>query len=203
MTESKQPIGYLIGSICHAKNREHAFDASERAVLEAGHLPLNPVKEEPTKTGMTCTQTEEKLRTLWHNGQLVEHRKIMDKIWQKDLDNVRRADYLVLHFEQEDTSIGAPVEMTFASIAYLLDLLKEVITPNESAWLEVARSALKRIGFFHKPIYWVCQGAHTDANSTLQYLVGTESPIKVFKTYKELTEHLIQEYGKYKVGDKK
>jgi len=135
MTDSKKTyIAYLIGSICHAKDREHAFDASEKAVVDAGHLALNPVKEEPSKTGMSCSDTEEKLSTYWRTEQFGEYRKLMNAIWTKDLDNVRRADYLVLHFEHTDSSVGAPLEMAMASLPYLIKLAKDSCNEAGKAW---------------------------------------------------------------------
>jgi hypothetical protein len=194
MENKKQYIAYLIGSICHAKDREHGFDASEKAVIEAGHIALNPVKEESMKTGMSCTDTEEKLRTLWRTEQFDEYRKLMNSIWVKDLDNVRKADYLVLHFEQDDSSVGAPLEMTIASLPYLLKLIKESCDETEKAWVDVAKSALKNAGFFHKPIYWVCTGPISEVNTTLKWLVLTGSDVRVFKTYNALTSHLKETY---------
>jgi len=200
---TKVPIAYLIGSICHAKDREHAFDASEKAVTDIGHIALNPVKEEPTKTGMSCTETEERLHTLWRTEQFDEYRKLMNNIWIKDLDNVRRADYLVLHFEQTDHSVGAPLEMTMASLLYMLKLAKESCNEQECAWAEVARSALKNMGFTHKPIYWVCQGPISEVNTTLKWMVLSGSDVRVFKTYKDLSEYLVKQYGKFPVKEDK
>ena len=186
--------GYLIGSICHAKDREHAFDASERAVIEAGHEALNPVKEEPYETGMSCTDSESKLNQLWREQKFTDYRALMDAIWMKDLDNVRKADYLVLHFEQGDASVGAPLEMTMASLIYLLRLAQKSCESTEKTWLSAAKHALDKAGFSHKPIYWICQGPISDTNSTLRWLVLSGSDVKVFKTYKELSEFLKRTY---------
>jgi len=186
--------GYLIGSICHAADREHAFDASERAVIEAGHEALNPVKEETTKTGMSCTETEAKLRVLWREQSFKEYRDLMDEIWIKDLDNIRKADYLVLHFEHNDNSVGAPLEMTVASLIYLLRLAQKSCEATEKTWLSSAKYALDKAGFTHKPIYWVCTGPISEINTTLKWLVLTGSDVRVFKTYKELTEFLKETY---------
>jgi len=194
MADKPKYIGYLIGSICGAKDREHGFDSSEKAVVEAGHVALNPVREETQKTGMSCSDTEEKLSSLWRTEQFEEYRKLMNSIWIKDLENVRKADYLVLHFEQNDSSVGAPLEMTIASLAYLLKLAKETCNDQEKAWLDVAKTALKSVGFFHKPIYWVCTGPISDINSTLKWLVLSGTDVRVFKTYKELTEFLKENY---------
>ena len=195
MSETKKTyIAYLIGSICHAKDREHAFDASEKAVVDAGHLALNPVKEEPSKTGMSCSDTEEKLSTYWRTEQFGEYRKLMNAIWTKDLDNVRRADYLVLHFEHTDSSVGAPLEMAMASLPYLIKLAKDSCNEAGKAWADVTSKALKTMGFFHKPIYWVCTGPISDINSTLKWLVLSGSDVRVFKTYASLTEYLKENY---------
>ena len=190
----KQPIGYLIGSIHGCKDRSKAFDASEKAVVEAGHTALNPVKEEPTKTGMSCDDTEAKLSILWSKGEFDEYRKLMEAIWEKDLDNVRRADYLVLHFEVEDTSVGAPVEMAMASLPYLLKLAKRGCEDRQKGSLDIATYALEKVGYFHKPIYWVCQGPISEVNSTLKWLILTGSDVRVFKTYQSLTDHLKETY---------
>jgi hypothetical protein len=194
MIDKPKFVAYGIGSICHAKDREHEFDASEKAVLEAGGTFLNPVKEEPIKTGMSCSDTEERLKTLWRTEQFEEYRKLMNSIWIKDLDNVRKADCLILHFEHNDSSVGAPLEMTMASLPYLLKLAKESCSEQEKTWLEVARVALKTVGFFHKPIYWVCTGAISDVNTTLKWLVLSGSDVRVFKTYASLTDFLKETY---------
>ena len=190
----KQYIGYLIGSICHSKEREHAFDASERAVTEAGHLALNPVKEEPEKTGMSCSDTESKLSSLWSTGQFAEYKKLMDAIWVKDLENIRRADYLVLHFEHNDSSVGAPLEMTIASLSYINKLMQTSCGEEEAAMLKVGKYCYEHAGYRLKPIYWVCQGPISDINTTLKWLVLIGSDVRVFKTYKDLTEFLRETY---------
>jgi hypothetical protein len=194
MIDKPKFVAYGIGSICHAKDREHSFDASEKAVVDAGHIFLNPVKKEPIITGMSCTDTEERLATLWRTEKFDEYRKLMNAIWAKDLDNVRRADYLVLHFEHDDSSVGAPLEMTIASLPFILKIAKEGCDEQGKAWIEIARVALKTVGFFHKPIYWVCTGAISDINTTLKWLVLSGSDVRVFKTYASLTDFLKETY---------
>lgn len=185
---------YLIGSIHHAKDRTKAFDAAEKAVVEAGHIALNPVKEEPIKTGMSCDDTENELGRLWREQKLEEYRILMDKIWEKDLENIRLADYLVLHFEIDDNSVGAPLEMTIASLSYLNKLMRSTCSESASTWLKMGKYCYEQAGYTHKPIYWVCQGPISDINTTLKWLVSTGSEVRVFKTYKELTEFLQKEY---------
>lgn len=190
----KQYVAYLIGSIHHSKDRSKAFDASEKAVIEAGHIALNPVKEEPEKTGMSCDDVETTLAKLWSAGQFKEYRELMDKIWIKDLENIRKADYLVLHFEETDKSVGAPLEMTMATMPYLNRLARKTCNDEQKTWLKAGNYCYEQAGYVHKPIYWVCQGPISSINTTLKWLVLSKSDIRVFKTYKELSEHLKETY---------
>jgi hypothetical protein len=194
--EKKQIVGYCIGSIHGCKDHTKAFDPSEKAIVDAGHIALNPIKEEKEKTGMECADTESALATLWSTGEFDEYRKLMKKVYARDLDNVRKADYLVLHFEEDDKTIGAAVEMTFASMVYLANLVKESCTEEEKAWITIGNVAYAKAGFKHKPIYWVCTGPMSSINSTLKFLVLSGSDVRVFKTYLSLTEFLKQEYNK-------
>jgi len=185
-------IGYLIGSIDHAKDPTKAFDAAERAVLEAGHDVINPVKEEPTKTGMAVKESVEVLRNLWKAGKKEEYFTHLENIWERDLEAVAQADYLVLHFEADDAGVGTHLESTIARLPYLLGLRAKTCDDKKKPWVEVAKTALKQLGFWDKPIYWVCQGPVTDINTTLKWL--SWSDIKYFDTYKSLTEFLKKEY---------
>jgi hypothetical protein len=42
----KTYVAYLIGPMDRAKDPAKAFDSAEKAVTEAGHTAINPVKEE-------------------------------------------------------------------------------------------------------------------------------------------------------------
>jgi len=192
-----KPIGYLIGSIRHAKDPIKAFDAAQRAVEEVGHTALNPVKEEADKTGMALKESLEKLDYLWKQNKLDEFKQLFECIYERDLDNVRKADYLVLHFEEDDTTIGTTIEMTLASICYLLKVVQKVVPDKEKSYGDTAIYSLKQMGYKPKPIYWVCQGSVMPINDTLKWLVLASSEIKFFKTYKDLSEHLGKTYGTF------
>ena len=192
-----RPTAYLIGSIRHAKDPVKAFDAAQRAVEAVGHIALNPIKEEADKTGLELKASLEKLDYLWKMNKLDEFKQLFECIYERDLDNVRRADYLVLHFEEDDRTIGTTIEMTLASICYLLKVVQKVVPEKEKAYLDSASYNLKQAGFKQKPIYWVCQGNVMPVNDTLKWLVASSSDVKVFNTYISLTEYLEKTYGTF------
>ena len=195
---SKVPVCYTIGPIDSAKNPELAFSYVEKQVTSIGHKVINPVKNESQKTGLEVKESLDHLHNLWRTGRVEEFVDIMKKIWKADLKAVHEADYLVLHFEEGDTGGGTFLEMTMASMQALLGLLASVAEPEDKAFIKASKVVLKEAGIVRKPVYWVCQGASSDINTTLKFLVYISGGA-IFKTYKELVEYLVEHYGKFKV----
>ncbi len=192
---NKIPVCYTIGPIdAKADKCKSEFDYCESQLLAIGHKVINPVKNEPTKTGMNVSESVRHLQNLWRTGNIEEFLKMMKSIWKADLKAVKEADYLVLHFEEDDSGVGTILEMTMASIPALLGMIHSEASEGERVGLTIAKVSLEQAGFFKKPIYWVCKGATTPINSTLKMLVYISGG-QVFKTYKELTEYLTKIYG--------
>jgi hypothetical protein len=198
---NKIPTVYCIGPIDSSKDPRAAFDYVEKQLKELGHIVINPVKNEPGKTGMEVEDSLKHLRNLWRTGRTEEFVEVMKKIWIADLKAVHLADYLVLHFEEGDSGGGTFLEMTVASMQALLSLLASVSEPQEKAYIKSAKMCMNEAGLVKKPIYWVCQGATSDINTTLKFLVFISGG-QVFSTYKELTEFLKKNYGKFEVETK-
>jgi hypothetical protein len=192
LSDKPKYTAYLIGSIDHAKDPATAFDAAERAVVEAGHACINPIKEEPGKTGMDVKTSVETLRNLWKANKKEEYFKHLESIWERDLEAVSQADYIVLHFENDDAGVGTHLEATFSRLPYLLKLRARTLDDKKKAYIDMAIHCLKMVGYWDKPIYWVCQGSIMEINTTLKWLAWSD--IKYFDTYKSLTEFLKENY---------
>jgi hypothetical protein len=194
---NRVPTCYTIGPIDSAADPKAAFAYVEKQILELGHMVINPVKNEPEKTGLEVDESLKHLKNLWRTGRIEDFIDAMKKIWTADLKAVHQADYLVLHFEAGDSGGGTFLEMTMASIQALLSILSSVSEDRDKAFIKSAKLCLNEAGLVKKPVYWVCQGATSDINTTLKFLVYISGG-QVFDTYKALTEHLAEKYGKFK-----
>lgn len=204
MSDKTRPTVYLIGPIDSAKDPRSAFDYVDKHISSLGHITINPVKNEKTKTGLEVEDSLDYIRKCWKTGRSEEFLDIMRKIWIADLKAVHKADYLVLHFEEENSGGGTFLEMTIASLYSLLSLIiQDVETdPGKKAYLRTAKYALQEGGLPKKPIYWVCTGPSTSINTTLKFLVYLSGG-QMFSTYKELIEFLEEKYGRFPIIESK
>ena len=203
MIENKHiPTYYQIGSIDDSPDGgKGAFDYCETQLSGLGYNGINPVKNEPDKTGRTTVEQLKYLQGLWRSHSNEEFIKEMEKIWIADLNAVKKADFIVLHYEKTDKVIGTVLEMTMAQLVSLLGHIPdgEYCSVEDKVHLQSASYHLKKAGLQAKPIYWVCrEGGTTGINSTLKYIILLSGG-QIFETYKSLTEFLDKTYGKFKV----
>ena len=195
-----KPIYYQIGSIDDSPDGgKSAFEYCENQLKVLGYNGINPVKNEPDKTGRTTEEQLKHLQSLWRSHSNEEFIKEMEKIWIADLNAVKQADFIVLHYEKTDKVIGTVLEMTMAQLVSLLGHIPEgdYCSEADKVHLQSASYHLKKAGLSPKPIYWVCrEGGTTGINSTLKYIILMSGGL-VFETYKALVEHLQKTYGSF------
>jgi len=194
------PVYYQIGAIDASEDGgATAFSYCEKQLEVLGYRGINPVKNEPDKTGRTTIDQLKHLQGLWKTHNNEEFIKEMEKIWIADLNAVKSADFIVLHYEKTDKVIGTVLEMTMAQLVSLLGHIPEgdYCSETDKVHLQSASYHLKKAGLGAKPIYWVCrEGGTTGINSTLKYII-LMSGGQVFETYKSLVEFLTKQYGSF------